>query len=849
MPERPLLIHPYPENVDIAKGHGGGKLPPLPVMGATRKRKFSDKFQAAINYIQSIAGQVDPEMVLVIETIGNIQDFQKAVQNIEGLEWLGESDRDELEIDDDVYENDADREEAKKKGGRLYLISSNKSGLDKIHSLWKRHCEGENLGRGYAKWRGLFKYINDIRHWNEKDRVEETGVWEYWQNEINVKRDTDSEIWFGIEFHFRKSDKRAEEITRGSTETISRLDGQVVKTVRIPEIGFHALKVFMPTRRISEIVRRYTDGTVDSYMEQQESSSVRNIIMSDAIKYFRPIPQQLATEDDEIPQYPEDMEPQAPDEKPPVIALLDGFPMTNHYLLKDWLIVDDPDSFENTYNPGQQKHGTPMASLICHDDLDNTERESLSRKIYVRPVMRPHDELSNEQIPPDEFPEDLLERAMVRIFEGQGESIGVAPTIRIVNLSLGNLDHLFLGEMSSWARLLDWLSWKYKVLFVVSAGNYSENDGVDNSGQLDATIKGMSKTIRNRKILSPAESINALTVGALHSDHSTISSNDTRIDILQGEKLMAEYSRLGSGYRRTIKPDILAPGGRQLFIKENSQTSKTSLKRDNRREPPGQKFAYVGASSEDVKNTGYGRGTSNSAAITTHVAGLIYEVIEELRSTDSERIPEKYESVLLKSLLVHSASWGGMQDKLEVLKTPKNSRKFKRVLSQYIGYGATDFSRVMECTAQRVTMIGWGEIGQRTRHLFTLPVPDPCKGIHYKLATTLAYFTPINPFHFNYRKAKVFFECRMSRTNRQEADHQQVQGGTVQHEILDLQGVDSDIEIFVQCNADATESLDEEIPYALSLTLEAKEETLFDIDIDIYEEIRQQIEISVAATQ
>ncbi|MGZ8916543.1 MAG: hypothetical protein ACXW1Z_25960 [Methylobacter sp.] len=49
----------------------------------------------------------------------------------------------------------------------------------------------------------------------------------------------------------------------------------------------------------------------------------------------------------------------------------------------------------------------------------------------------------------------------------------------------------------------------------------------------------------------------------------------------------------------------------------------------------------------------------------------------------------------------------------------------------------------------------------------------------------------------------------------------------------------------VQCNADATDRLDEEIPYALTVTLEVKE----GINILIYQEIKNHIQLQVKAKQ
>ena len=56
----------------------------------------------------------------------------------------------------------------------------------------------------------------------------------------------------------------------------------------------------------------------------------------------------------------------------PVVALFDGMPLTGHRLLNSRVIVDDPDGYEAAYQAHERMHGTGMASLICHGDLDQS---------------------------------------------------------------------------------------------------------------------------------------------------------------------------------------------------------------------------------------------------------------------------------------------------------------------------------------------------------------------------------------------------------------------------------------------------------------------------------------------
>ena len=119
---------------------------------------------------------------------------------------------------------------------------------------------------------------------------------------------------------------------------------------------------------------------------------------------------------------------------------------------------------------------------------------------------------------------------------------------------------------------------------------------------------------------------------------------------------------------------------------------------------------------------------------------------------------------------------------------------------------------------------------------------------------TLAWFSPIDASYRNLREAKLELQPKNKwdetelHLSRQQADHNQVLRGTVQHEVLEGQDQiavyqeDGHILLHVTCKADATQKLDEAIPYGLAVTLEIAE----GIDIHIYQQIRDRIRSQVA---
>ena len=82
-----------------------------------------------------------------------------------------------------------------------------------------------------------------------------------------------------------------------------------------------------------------------------------------------------------------------------------------------------------------------------------------------------------------------------------------------------------------------------------------------------AVIKAVAVDTRNRRLLSPAETLNGLTVGALHQDAAPFVGVNMIDPFVQADR-PSVVSAHGPGYRRAIKPDVLLAGGRQLLTEK-----------------------------------------------------------------------------------------------------------------------------------------------------------------------------------------------------------------------------------------------------------------------------------------
>jgi len=853
MAEHPLLIFPTPLRSErlkrLASGGRKVKLPDAQQQASRLAPQFQ-RLQEAMEkqrlILQSTSLGIQPEQTLVLETVGSVERFINAVKRISGLEWLGE-----LELTDidpgDGFEDE--REPDKKLTGRLFLIMTDQRALAELRRLfdkWRQDPEAP-FPKGLASLKHAFRRLRTIRPWDAQDRIRDTGLWEDWKERIENGQET---IPFEIELWYRSDPNRRQTAKAYLENVVKTLGGEITSQCVIPEIAYHGVLGRIPFKEVSEV------------LSQVDALSNFRLFQCEDIMYVHPVGQcairmpEDMTETQNIGELDDRERPKGE----PIVALFDGLPLTKHRLLDGRLIVDDPDGFESAYQAGERVHGTAMASLICHGDL-NERQVPLERPVYVRPIMQPRrgfdGRFIDEAIPEGILLIDLIHRAVRRLYESDGGEGQVAPSVRVINLSVGDRSRPLDRMMSAWARLLDWLSWKYNILFVVSAGNHPHDVELDvqrthfpnltADEREKAVIKALALNTRHRRLLSPAETINGLTIGSAHADASSPSQNFNLIDPFTRRNIPSVYSAHGPGYRRSIKPDILLPGGRQFFREKLGNTHRNAvLETTSFVSPPGQCVATPGAQGR-LDRTWYMRGTSNAAALASRWANRLYGVLEQLRKEFGEQIPSEYDTVLIKTLLVHGANWmdiGTLYD--SCLRNPQNSRTFREYVTRFIGYGFADVTKVIACTDQRVTIMGFGKLGDGQAHEFRLPLPPSlsARNVKRRLTITLAWLTPVDSTRQKYRIAHLWFDPKNSVIpDRINADGRAVQRGTVQHEVLegehasDFQDGDA-IVIKVNCRADAG-AIPESIRYGLAVTLEVAE------DIAIYQEVRDRLYVRI----
>lgn len=868
MPERPLLVFPIARRIDPEAGRPRQiKGPHVPDRGRQIQRlapqvaALQEDFQRYGASIRQTVGGLEPETVLVIEIAGSVEDFRQAVDSTEGLEWLGEWDTEDV-ADEDFYEvNGRDERTAKPVSGRLFVSMTNEAGMRELLGLWQTWQQGGRLPRGRTKWRDVFAQTRVIRRWGIEETLDETGIVERWR-ELLAPIHADGTVPCQIELFYRQRPERRRANEAVVRQLVADLGGAPFSDfIDMRDINFHAVKVGLPAERVRDLIAALDAGAHNLDFQ---------LFNFQGVMYFRPTGQAIPAVDDaaaEPAEFPAEVQA-----LPPVAAILDGVPNIQHAALRERLLLDDAFDLARLYQPGERRHGSAIASLVVHGEQPGGD-SALARLVYHIPVLQPDEHARGfgrrrEHVPDTAFLEDRIERAVRRLLEGDRRVEAQAPGVRIINLSIGDADRPFIHSPSPLARLLDFLAWKYRVLFCVSAGNYTGplDLGMPHAAftalppaeRLTAVVRAMSNQLSARRLLAPAEALNVITVGALHADQSGAYVPGARTDLLDQPNAFSPATRFGHGFRRSMKPEIFLPGGRQLY--DTPLVAGQSYSPALQFRPPGQKVAFDSDAPGELSHTVHTRGTSNAAALATRAAALIHEALGGVRTVDGRALPTDKESVVIKALLVHGARHDSAASDLlrAALRTRENARKFREITGRYLGYGALDLSRVLECTEQRGTLLACDEIGENEVHEYRLPLPVDLSAstLWRRLVITLAWFSPMNFAHRNLREARLEVQpaekwdevpLRLARVN---ADHNQVLRGTVQHEVLeadDLIGafVDGDtLALRVTCKADATARLDLQIPYALAITLEVAEGVAVPIYTRLREGIRQQVRVA-----
>lgn len=785
---------------------------------------------------------LEPQHVLVLEIAGEIEDFAKAVRRIDGFEWLAEQAEEELEPDEDFAA--VDRTGARKRYGRqLFVLASDARAWQELLRLWELYQRQETFPRGLTKFRDVFSLLRDLRPWDDRDRLERAGAAAAWERDL-AQLD-DELVPFEIELWHRGDANLRAQLQDELTADLRRAGGELVHALVLDEISYHGVLGRVPARLLREVAA---------------SRDVR-WMRTEGVRLFHPAGQAgipPAGEFDVSDGAPPGVG--LPGDAPPRLAVLDGVPLENHDFLAGRLIVDDPEGWAAEVPASRRIHGTAMASLAVHGDLSQPQDPPRER-IYIRPILRFEAPAwvqdAREEMPADRLVVDLIHSAVARILEGD---TAVAPTVRVISLSVADPSQAFHQFVSPWARLLDWLSDRYRVLFLVCAGNQTADISVPRDTDVDdpaaveaAVLEAIRREALARRIFAPAEAINALTIGAAHDDGAGAVAAAPRVNPLRTASLASVVSPIASGFRRSLKPEILIAGGRQLLqVAPVPAAGELTLQVRPSTRPPGVQAASPDPGAGSTSRTTYVCGTSAATALAARGALTVLDRLDWLREVWGPAFPSpRYDDVLVKALLTHTATWGDARQAVAAALTAAGEPTGRASIARFLGYGAAVPERsLLIGSDSEITALYAEDIEEGDAHQYLLPLPPglAASTVERRLTITLAWTSPINPRHRAYRRAALAVEPGNPGEvfgGREEADKYAARRGTLQHETLRgrraVPFLDGDTATFtVSCRSDAGD-LDKPIPYALIATLAVP----IGQNVQVYSEVRERLLVRV----
>lgn len=799
-----------------------------------RLRGILDRDDAAL-VLQRDPLSLAPDRAIVMEIAGSLTDFYKVVQRIPGLAFLADEDIG-FAPDEDFAELDAETGEARMDrtvGGRRYLAMPTLGALRELLGLYERWDRGEAMPRGFTPWRDLFDQLKTLRAWGPEDRIGDDAVRAFEQDlaAAGVASTTiEAELWF----------QPAEEARIAAIDAlradVEALGGEIINTSVIAPIGYHGALLRLPVAGLRQVMAR----------------DAVELVLADQVMFLRPQAIIRTAGVESLPPEGRDVPPAGQRVAgTPIAAVLDGFPIQQHRLLANRLIVDDADDLEARALVNRRAHGTAMASLILHGDLNRLE-ESLARPLLVRPIMVTSDG-GEETTDPTRLLIDTVYKAVVRMKDPGTPGGPSAPDVFLINLSMGDRRRPFSGMMSPWGRLLDYLAARYNVLFLVSAGNIiddvvlAEFDGIaaferaTDDERRTAFLRVLRDQQAQRTLLAPAEALNSLTIGALHHDDVPAGHPHRTYDPFPGGGVAIISSGLGLGHRRVVKPDLLLPGGRQRLGFKASPPLTLG--------PPTttQGFGLRAAAPDTAGRGALDRrtlscGTSPATALATRAGHQIFDVLMDVdNGSHHADLDPAFRAVLIKTLLVHGARWpDGAAHVAEVFGPADGNRFAERVdnVSRLLGYGVPNLAQVLDCGPSQATMAGCGIIEGDTGHAYRIPLPECLAGVvePRKLIVTLAWMSPITTTHQEYRRAQLQLAAPDARQQigvrrapqSQPSDHASKRG-SVLHEIYEGADAvvfvnDGYLDLNVWCNPrPLSRPLDAPVRYGLAITIEAGE--------------------------
>ena len=393
----------------------------------------------------------------------------------------------------------------------------------------------------------------------------------------------------------------------------------------------------------------------------------------------------------------------------------------------------------------------------------------------------------------------------------------------------------------------------YRLLYVVKAFRMLQTT-MNTGGVMPRARASVFFSHNERSLLSPAEAVNVLTIGAQHTDNvANRVAAFMAVDPFDDPALPNASCAMGLGYRRAVKPDLFLPAGREHVRMVGAGAGvRVGF-------GPAQRTYGLGTAAPDSANLGrlnqtvYADGTSSATALATRAAHRIFDsIMDRDGGSRLADVPPAYNAAVVKTLLVHSARWNEKGDLIKDICGPDGPwQSVERTANatRFLGFGVPDIARVLDCAENQATLVGYGTLQPDHAHRYRIPLPHSLEGVTdpRQVSITLAWFTPVKAGHQSYRTVKLEADAvdakqalGVSRFKDQPADPS-VKKGTVFHERFSGERAvpfidDGHLSVRVWCKDDAGNQ-GNAVRYAIAVTIEAG------TPLHVYEEVRERLRV------
>ncbi|MFW5879369.1 MAG: S8 family peptidase [bacterium] len=370
----------------------------------------------------------------------------------------------------------------------------------------------------------------------------------------------------------------------------------------------------------------------------------------------------------------------APDVDSAIVGVIDSGIMENHKFISPALKGDSKSYVEGDISTADYVkgggHGTKVAGAILYPKGITKVESPYKLPCFIKNLRV----LDKDNYLQHKYPASLMKIIVDENFD-----------CKIFNLSITSSTQYRIKHMSSWAAIIDKITFENDILFLISVGNIS-------FGDIQYFIKSGKKypeylDEKFCRLANPSQSLFGLSVGSLN-----ISSFEDENWISLGEDNdISAFSRIGTGIWDTIKPDVVEYGGGLVMskngdgiINQNSTTSPELLR-----------STLQGGSALGKDSVG----TSFSAPKVAHISAILKQLYPEEGAN------------LIRAFIVQGA------------RLPKDyfHNPTKKSI-QCFGYGLPSLDRVVRNTDYRVTFYNTGKILAEEGHLYSLKIPESMRG-------------------------------------------------------------------------------------------------------------------------